>query len=63
MNKAKREIQKICQSEGVELKCMTYTGRGHIRLSFPEGSIIASSTPSDCRAHIKLRADIRKLRR
>ena len=60
MKKSHREYRQLCDSEGVNLLGIEPRGR-HLALQFERGFVIAASTPSDHRARLNLRAQIRRL--
>jgi len=60
MKKSLREYRQICSTEGVSLLGFEQRGR-HVALHFERGFVIAASTPSDHRARLNLRAQIRRL--
>lgn len=55
-----REYQDLCRAEGVELLGIERRRR-HYMLHFEKGVLTAAVTPSDHRAHLNLRAAIRRL--
>jgi hypothetical protein len=60
MNKHTRDLIKELQRRGLKPITIEYTGKGHIRLRWPSGSIIVSNSPSKTYAIDHARADIRR---
>ena len=60
MKKIVRDYQKLCATEGFDLRGIAVRG-GHYALQFERGTIFCPSTPSDHRNMRNFRASIRRL--
>lgn len=62
MKRMRREYQRLCLEEGVDLLGISMRG-GHCRWQFAAGIVVAASTPSDWRNLMNVRSQIRRLHR